>query len=385
MKLSGLFKDTKKLYMILFIAIISIIAIIARFDFYPVSCGDQTIFLIPWFDKIKDNGGFAALSDYIGDYTPPYYYIMAILTYLPFEAMDSIKTVSCIFDFILAIYVFKIVYHYTSNSKRAAFAYGTALFIPTIVLNSAAWGQCDAIYITFVVMSVYYILTNKDGRAIAFFSIAFCFKLQAIFAAPFLLVVLLKQRVSYKKLWIFPVVCIAAAIPAVIAGDSLLRILGIYVSQTGTWTQSIAFSIANIYGFIGGANYPELASAGVMLAGAASIAIIYYSISSNCRLTDNMIIIGTTLCTIIVPFLLPYMHERYYYMAVIFLLIVAFIDLKNFWLLIAMEIVSVAGISDYLFENDVDNWFFLSLIVLVIICRLFIIYKKLIDDGNFNK
>lgn len=385
MKLSETFKDRNKLYMILFITVISIIAIIARFDLYPISCGDQTIFLIPWFDKIKENGGFAALSGYIGDYTPPYYYIMAILTYLPFEAVSSIKTVSCIFDFILAIYVFKIVYHFTANGKRAAFAYGTALLIPTIILNSAAWGQCDAIYITFVIMSVYYILANKEEKAIAFFSIALCFKLQAIFAAPFLLVVLLKKRVSYKKLWIFPVVCIAAAIPAIIAGDSLLRILGIYVSQTGTWTHSIAFSIANIYGLIGGANYPELASAGVMLAGAAAITIIYYSISNNCRLTDNMIITGITLCAVIVPFLLPYMHERYYYMAVVFLLIMAFIDLKNFWLLIAMEIVSVVGMSDYLLENDVDNWFILSLVVLAIIFKLFVIYKKLIDDGNFNK
>lgn len=385
MNIQKILNDREKLNCLVFMAVITLVAIAARIYLYPLSNGDQTTFLIPWFEHIKENGGFLALNERIGDYTPPYYYIMAILTYLPFEPMTGIKTVSCIFDFIMAVYVFKIVKYMTGDSIKAAIAYGCILFLPTVFLNSAAWGQCDGIYVAFIVMSIYYILKRNDYKAIIFYTIAFCFKLQAIFVAPFLLLLLMNKRVSVKKIWVFPVVYIVAMLPAVIVGDSLIRIIGIYIGQTGTYTSGLAYSTATIYSFLNGVNIPELASAGVMVAGAASLILMFYFYSKKYEVTDEFVITGGALFSLIVPFLLPYMHERYYYMAVVFTAILAFISKKNLWRLIVMEIVSVMGMSVFLLKNSVNNWFLLSAAAVVVIYSLFTECNKIINSSKIKE
>ena len=77
--------DMTRIYTFIFIALVSIFAVIIRLRLFPFVSKDMTNFLFPWFDRIKSNGGFLALDERIGDYTPPYYYILAFLTYLPFE------------------------------------------------------------------------------------------------------------------------------------------------------------------------------------------------------------------------------------------------------------------------------------------------------------
>ena len=83
---------------------VTAIAFLARFGLFSYVSGDYTSFLSNWFDTLKNAGGLAGIGMNIGDYTPPYLYILALLTYLPVEVLFSIKLVSCIFDFLLALY-----------------------------------------------------------------------------------------------------------------------------------------------------------------------------------------------------------------------------------------------------------------------------------------
>jgi Gpi18-like mannosyltransferase len=69
-----------------------------------------------------------------------------------------------------------------------------------VLFNSAAWGQCDGIYTCFIIMSLFYLLRERDILSMAMFGMAFAVKLQAVFFAPFVLVMLLQVRSEEKRL-----------------------------------------------------------------------------------------------------------------------------------------------------------------------------------------
>ena len=179
---------------------VTAIAFLARFGLFSYVSGDYTSFLSNWFDTLKNAGGLAGIGMNIGDYTPPYLYILALLTYLPVEALFSIKLVSCIFDFLLALYAAKTVFHLTQSRAKTLLAYTLALLCPTVVLNGSAWAQCDSIFTFFLLLSFYSALKSRPWRVCIFFGIAFAFKLQAIFFAPLLLLLCIKNRLWLRHL-----------------------------------------------------------------------------------------------------------------------------------------------------------------------------------------
>ena len=93
----------------LFLFIITLLALIIRFLFLPIRSGDFNGFLIHWFNTLKENGGFLAIKNPIGDYNIPYLTILAGLTYLPISPLISIKMVSILFEFIGALFASLIV------------------------------------------------------------------------------------------------------------------------------------------------------------------------------------------------------------------------------------------------------------------------------------
>ena len=109
---------------------VTAVAFLARFGLFSHVSGDYTSFLSNWFDTLKNAGGLAGIGMNIGDYTPPYLYILALLTYLPVEALISIKLVSCIFDFLLALYAAKTVFHLTQSRAKTLLAYTRMLISP---------------------------------------------------------------------------------------------------------------------------------------------------------------------------------------------------------------------------------------------------------------
>jgi Gpi18-like mannosyltransferase len=76
------------------------------------------------------------------------------------------------------------------------FAALAVLFTPTVILNSSFWGQADAIHTTFLLACLYFLVTRREIPAFIAFGVAVAFKLQAIFLAPLLLILLLK--VGYR-------------------------------------------------------------------------------------------------------------------------------------------------------------------------------------------
>lgn len=154
----------KNLIPIMFM-VITILALIIRYELRDFASGDYDHFLSSWFNTIQQKGGMVALKENIGDYNIPYLVIMAILTYLPVNSLFSIKAVSIIFDLIGGLAVAKLVTMLTKEKETSKLmgliAYAIFLFMPTVWLNSAAWAQCDIIYTTFILISLICLFKEK--------------------------------------------------------------------------------------------------------------------------------------------------------------------------------------------------------------------------------
>lgn len=377
---------------IVFLALITIIGLFARICLFPVESGDYHQFLLPWYNQLSDNGGFAAVGMEIGDYMPTYYYIMAFLTYLPVEPLVGIKIVSCIADLVLAMMVYKVVYHITDSENKSIVAYGTVFFLPSVMLNSAAWGQCDGIFTLFIVSSIYCILKGKDWGSMICFAVSFVFKIQAIFFAPVLLILYLKGKLRWRTILAFPAVYLVTIIPALATGGNFIDLLTVYFRQSQQYTR-LNMYIQNAWGLLFEVVSEQMAAAGVMFAGGVVLIALFWVYRTQFALSDRMIITMSALFTLLVPFVLPHMHERYYYLTTVIAVIFAVIQPKRIWTLLIMEYCLFQAQAHNLFGKDaMDFNFSVLMVTLVLVWYFKTLYEEMreqsvltIDSGKNKK
>lgn len=358
----------------IFIFVITAVALYLRYLLFPFKSGDFNTFLQPWTDTILEYGRFKAMGIRIGDYTPPYFYILSLLTYLPFSTLFSVKAVSCAADLVLAFYVMRIVNLRYKEEGYGYIAYAAVLFCPTVFLNSACWAQCDAIFTSALVACLYYVLKNEDYKALLAFSISFVFKIQAIFFLPFIAVMILKKRIRWSALLMIPIVYMISIFPALLAGRPLMDLLTVYIAQAGQYSR-LALYCPNLYAWIPD-NYAEYLSRpavifalGVIL---VSLAAIY---RKRFKLTDNVIVTVAMFYSLLLPYVLPHMHERYFYLADVVSIIFVFFFPRRFYVMLLTVGASLLSICRYLFHTDFFSFQELAVAVTVnvLIVTIFLI------------
>ncbi len=167
------------------LAILFLLAIALRVSLYHVVTSDYTFFLSQWYDFIQTHGGFAALKYNFSNYNSPYLYLLALTTYLPIPKLVAIKTLSVAFDGVLGLFAYLILSLRYKRAYASIVGVLVILFAPTIIINSSAWGQSDAIYTAFCLGSLYFLLKERPARACVFFGLAISFKLQAEISRPY--------------------------------------------------------------------------------------------------------------------------------------------------------------------------------------------------------
>lgn len=373
-------KNQDAVLRVLFIIAVCIFGTELRFKLFPKLTDDINLFLTPWYYYIEENNGFAAVSDDIGDYTPMYYYFLAALTYTNLEIHIGIKLISVIFDFIMSLFVMKIVQlKDPADSNMPVIAFGVTFCLPTVVLNSAAWAQCDVIYTTFLVMSLYYMLKGKDRLSMIMLGISFSFKIQAIFLTPLIGILVILRKIRWRTLLWIPIMYIISIIPAAIAGGDFMRLLTVYFKQSEQYPQ-LTLSLANIWSLLEDIDDKNLGAAGIYFAGICVLIFMYYYITrKNMKITPKTVIGIATLASFIVPFVLPHMHERYMYFTEIMFVIFAFYYRKRAWLIATTQFCSVQCLLKYLYEhNPID----LRLLALIEIINAAFVFYTLHDEIN---
>src|SRR5512143_1102306 len=168
-------------------------AIAIRIPLLPFRSSDFFNSLRPWYAEIREMGFHVFATDFT-TYNPPYLYeLYLIARFFPgISNVLAIKIPSLITDFICAYFVYKIVALKYPGRSFPVFAVFAFLFAPTVVLNSAFWGQADVLFTAPLIACLYFLMVRRPNLALIAFGISLAFKLQAIFLAPLLLGLLLR-------------------------------------------------------------------------------------------------------------------------------------------------------------------------------------------------
>ena len=286
---------------------------------------DYQNFLSKWVQFFRENGGFAALKYSIGNYNIPYLYFLAFFSYLDIPDLYLIKLLSIFFDVLLAYWSAQLAGKLSASPFRKLLCFMVILFLPTVYLNGALWGQCDSIYAALAIGGIWFALDDRPLMSMTMIALSFAMKLQAVFIMPVYLLLLIKRKIRWYHLPVFPVVYILVVLPAVLAGRPFVDTLTLYLSQTGSIGDGLNYNSPSVFGIFWRVQASERVSKlAISLAAAFMLTVLGFGIVNRERLKDRGLLIAAALLCVGIPFLLPHMHDRYFFCADIMTLILAF-------------------------------------------------------------
>lgn len=357
----------KKVLVPALIALMFALAIGLRLASFPNQNIDTRGYL-NWYSQIEARG-FVALADDFSVYTPPYLYLLWLATWVRgvLPPLTAIKLIPVLFDALSAFAVFKLVRLKFPQGQVPWLAAAGFLLLPTVLLNSAYWGQIDSLYTSFLLLCVYFLLTERPAPAMLMLGLSLSIKAQAIFLFPFLAVLFLKKRIPWLTLLIPPLVFVVSILPAVWAGRPFMEALTIYLSQSGEF-QQVSMHAPNLYSFAVGhptwrqpIYYGGLALTAAVLGGW----ILVYA-RRRFALTLRLVLLTALVSAALTPFLLPRMHDRYFYPADNLSYVLAFFAPSYWYVALGYQVISSLVYALFLFRmTDQQNQFFLLTAILL--------------------
>lgn len=315
-------------YMHVLLAVITGAVLLGKISLLDYVSDDYSIFLSDWIYDYSQMGLRQGLGWYIAsDYTPPYLYLLQIISRLedyPWQYM--VKAASIAFEILLCYVLMKLAALRVKGEGAQLMIYHIASILPTVVFNGAYWGQCDVIYTSLCLLGVYLALTKRSARSMLAFGVALSFKLQVVFFLPVLLPLWLRRDIKLRHLVLIPVGYMAMMIPALLGGKSLHHVLTVYLQQAGAYN-FITMNAPNLYQFLPGLDSGLLYDMFGAMAMALGFAIMMIMCAVVCvyrrRLTEESTLLACVLMLAGIPFFLPKMHERYTFGADVLSLVLA--------------------------------------------------------------
>lgn len=366
-----------------YLAALMMVALLIRVAVFNQVTADYTNFLQLWMDTFRKYGT-KALAMEVGDYNLPYQYILLLISKLPLNAMYMIKCVSILFDFALAILMMCMVERFLDR-KYGLVALTTMLMVPTFWFNGAFWAQCDALYCFFVLACLYAMLADRPVLSVALLTVAFSFKIQTVFFFPLVLLALWGKKYKLRHALVFPAVYLVMMIPALACGRSLISALTIYVRQAVQYNARLTNNAANIYQFMPFgelSNQPAYTSilkfipgvdatqtnewytpdtiryllgALVPYAGMLVLCLVFYLYNRRKRIGMDHVWKLSLAFTLLLPTVLPRMHERYFALAEVFSVLYAIRYPKKWYIPVMVIFASFESYMPFLArERPVD-------------------------------
>ncbi len=329
-------------------------ALAVRVPFLDHVSGDVRMWIGDWYTFIVSHGYFSAFEHEFSNHNVPYLYLMALVAVVwpDLGGLHTIKLIPMAFEFVLAFFVGKCVSVRYPQSKIIPVAAGVVtLLAPTVVANGAQWGQTDAIYTSCIVACVYFLLRGRQAWAFLAYGFAFAFKLQSVFLLPLFLWLLLKRAVDWRYFFLSPLVWLVTLIPAWLHGRPFLDLATIYVRQGGQdkWLVSQA---ASIYEWMPWDWYvwrPWFLAfaAGVLLAVTLALA------RTKAPITPERIVLLATFSLLLVPYVTPNMHDRYFFAGEILAIVFAFFWPRFWYVPVLAVLATYNNYLEYLYEVEV--------------------------------
>ena len=213
------------------------------------------------------------------------------------------------------------------------------------------------------------------------FGVSFCFKLQSVFFLPILLIYWLKGKIRFYDLFLVPACYLISVVPALLAGRSPVDVLTIYFQQAGTYTGGLTYNFPNIYHLVGNVYLQYMGTGAVLLTLALLAFLFYFVFRYRFRLTYELGLLLTVFVLLLIPYFLPYMHERYAFPADVFALLLFLCYKRYFWVLLSTQLLTVLAYQPFLFQNVTISHSIVAVAYLVFLGVLArVIYKRILEN-----
>jgi Gpi18-like mannosyltransferase len=330
-----------------------VLAMLLRLSLSPFQSGDYVGFTSGWYAAIQADG-LRAIGQGVSNYTPPYMYMLAFVAWLApwLEPVVAIKIPAMVCDLISAWLISQIVRRRYPSGPVPILALFAALLAPTVVINSALWGQADSIYTMFLVGCLLLLLRGRMALAVLAFGFAFAIKAQALFLAPLLIALMLRRLIPLRTVLLIPLAYLAAILPAWLLGRPLADLLLIYSAQSETYGQ-LSRNAPNMYMWLSDDFYALFLQAGLIWATALVCVYVALVLHSCRRISEPILIELALLSVVLLPFVLPKMHERYFYAADVIAIIYGFYFPKRAYIPIAISVISFFAYQPFLFQQTI--------------------------------
>lgn len=318
------------------------LALVIRASLLDFESGDYLTFLAPWTQFFRDNGGFAALRYSLGNYNPPYMYFLALFSYFDISELYLIKLLSVLFDVLLAWACMKLLGLYTGSRAKLLGVFLAVLFLPTVVINGAYWAQCDSIYAFFGIYALYLGLRGRGCASMVSLAACLAFKLQAVFIIPVFFILLLAKKLRWRQLLVFPAAYIVFMLPALLAGRPFVETMTLYFAQAGTVGDAMNYNAPSLTSMFQWSGNTESWST-LLIAAAFALVLASYAVAAvKRRELDDTVFLGFALLLAMgIPYLLPHMHDRYFFISGVLALVLAFRDRRFFLIPLLAELASL--------------------------------------------
>jgi Gpi18-like mannosyltransferase len=337
-----------------------VVAVAVRWYFWPMLTPDVQNYNVPWLEHLRREG-FDGLRTTDANYNPPYLYLLLLATraFPDVEAFTLVKGISTLFELLLAGAVYLLVRdagHRGPRPALAGLAAAGVLALPTVALNAAAWGQCDAIYAACVLLGIWAAERGRGALATAGLTTAVAFKLQAAFGGPAALASWWASRNRVRDALVGIAVYVAWIAPSLIAGRPPGEAFGVYLRQAD-FAHELALGAPNPwtvlkYAMPGATGYRIGVAVGTTIVLAAIAVFVPFAVRLLRRdPTRRMELFFTAYFA--VPFLLPKMHDRYFFAADVLSFVLALRDRR--WIPVAV-LVQIGSLSAYIAYLDAVRW-----------------------------
>ena len=318
------------------------LALVIRASLLDFESGDYLTFLAPWTQFFRDNGGFAALRYSLGNYNPPYMYFLALFSYFDISELYLIKLLSVLFDVLLAWACMKLLGLYTDSRAKLLGVFLAVLYLPTVVINGAYWAQCDSIYAFFGLFALYLGLRGRGCASMVSLAACLAFKLQAVFIIPVFFILLLAKKLRWRQLLVFPAAYIVFMLPALLAGRPFVETMTLYFAQAGTVGDAMNYNAPSLTSMFQWSGNTESWST-LLIAAAFALVLASYAVAAvKRRELDDTVFLGFALLLAMgIPYLLPHMHDRYFFISGVLALVLAFRDRRFFPIPLLAELASL--------------------------------------------
>ena len=345
----GLFRDRTQQVMILFLVPL---AFVLRYCFLTYETLDYQDWIKVWIQSLRDAGPWQGLGQEIWscNYNVPYLYFLSVISLSSVYDLLLVKLLSIFFDVVLAWAAMRLTGVLTDSPAKKLAAFLLTLWLPSVVLNGSLWGQCDSIYGAFAVLAVYLALDGRPGLSVASIALSVSFKLQGIFILPVYFMFLLSGRIKWRHVFLFPVTYVLSILPAVLAGRGFWELLTLYVRNTSTIGEGLNYNSSSLYALLdfGGLSEAAAARVGIVLAFFFCCALFAWFVIRIRDIDDKALFGATVLFAIGVPFFLPHMHDRYFFLADILTLVLAVSAPRYALVAAAVSFGSLLGYHAYL-------------------------------------